>query len=118
MMTSEELAPLVNKNKKRVDVPIESLNHLNLLNNRIPWKQAREKIKENAIVLEGDSTIGYIFKNDGKFCYLPVDNIMNIPLVKAFQENFENEKLDHEISKEENELRRKFMSELSNDSKS
>ncbi len=112
MMTSEEILPLVKLNKKRVDVPVESLNNLNFLENRIPWREAGDKIKDNAIVLNGDSTTGYIFKKDNKFFYLPTDDIMKIPLVQLFKENFENEKLDHEISKEENELRKKFMNEL------
>lgn len=117
MKTSEEILPFVIINKKRVDIPIESLNDLNFLENHIPWKEAGGKIKENAIVLNGELTTGYIFRKEGKFLYLPTDNIMNIPLVQLFQKGFENEKLDHEISKEENEERRKFMNELMKDSK-
>lgn len=116
IMTSEEILPLVKLNKKRVDVPIESLNNLNFLEKRIPWKEARDKIKDNAIVLNGDSPAGYIFRKDDKFLYLPIDDIMKIPLVQFFEEKFENEKLDHEISKEENELRKKLMNELMKDS--
>lgn len=118
MMTSEEILPLVKLNKKRVEVPVESLSNLNFLQKRIPWKQAQEKIKENAIVLDGDLTVGYIMKKEGKFLYLPTDDIMKNPLVKSFQDKFENEKLDHEITKEENELRKKLMDELMKNSKS
>ena len=118
IMTSEEILPLVKFKKKRVDIPVESLNNLNFLEKRIPWKEARDKIKENAVVLDGDSPAGYIIKKDDKFLYLPTDDIMKIPIVKSFAEKFENEKLDHEISKEENELRKKLMNELMKDSKS
>ncbi len=34
---------------------------------------------------------------------------MKIPLVQFFEKGLENEKLDHEINKEENELRKKLM---------
>ncbi len=112
IMTSEEILPLVKFNKKRVDVPIESLNNLNFLENHIPWKKARDKIKDNAIVLNGDSSAGYIFRKDDKFFYLLINDIMKIPLVQFFEKGFESEKLDHEISKEENELRKKVMNEL------
>lgn len=112
IMTSEEILPLVKFNKKRVDVPVESLNNLNFLENRIPWKEARDKIKDNAIVLNGDSSAGYIFRKNDKFLYLPIDDIMKTPLVQLFGERFENEKLDHEIGEEENEVRKKLMDEL------
>jgi len=116
IMTTEEILPLVKINKKRVEIPVESLNNLNSLENRISWKEARDKIKENAIVLDGDSTTGYIFKKDDKFLYLPIGDIMKIPLVEFFEKGLENEKLDHEISKDENELRKKMMKELMKDS--
>lgn len=112
IMTSEEILPLVKFNKKRVDVPVESLNNLNFLENRIPWKEARDKIKDNAIVLNGDSSAGYIFRKNDKFLYLPIDDIMKTPLVQLIGERFENEKLDHEIGEEENEVRKKLMDEL------
>lgn len=118
MMNSEEILPLVKINKKRVDIPLESLNDLQFLENRVSWKEAHDKIKANAIVLDGDSMIGYIMRKDGKFLYLPTNDIMNIPIVKMFQENFEKEKLDHEITKDENELRKKLINELMKDSKS
>ena len=118
IMTKEEILPLVKINKKRVDIPVESLNNLNSLEKRITWKEARDKIKENAAVLDGDSPAGYIFKKNDKFFYLPIGDIMKIPLVQFFEKGLENEKLDHEISKEENELRKTFMSELMKDSKS
>lgn len=116
IMTREEILPLVKFNKKRVDVPVESLNNLNFLENRIPWKEARNKIKDNAIVLNGDSSAGYIFRKDDKFFYLLINDIMKIPLVQFFEKGFESEKLDHEIGEEENEVRKKLMGELMKDS--
>ena len=62
IMTTEEILPLVKINKKRVEIPVESLNKLNSLEKRIPWKEARDKIKENAVVLNGDLSVGYIFR--------------------------------------------------------
>jgi len=116
IMTKEEIFPLLKFNKKRVEIPVESANNLNSLENRIPWKEARDKIKDSACVFDGNLPIGYIFKKNEKFLYLPTDDIMKIPLVRLFEKGFESEKLDHEISKEENESRKKLMKELMKDS--
>ena len=108
MMTLEEILPFLKITKRMVEMPIEATTALNYLDKRFPWKQAKDHVKENALVFDGDLPAGYIFKKNGKFLYLPVADIMNTPLVRFFDEKY-FEKVEGTFSEKENELRKEFV---------
>lgn len=111
MMTLEEILPFLKITKRKVEVPIEAVTALNYLDKRFPWKEVKDHVKENALVFDGDSPAGYIFKKNGKFLYLPVADIMNTPLVRFFDEKY-FEKVEGTFSEKENELRKEFMKKM------
>jgi len=117
MMTLEEILPFLKITKRKVEVTIQAATALNYLDKRFPWKQAKDHVKENALVFDGDSPAGYIFKKNGKFLYLPVVDIMNTPLLQFFNEKY-FEKVEGPFTEKENELRKKLMNELTKDSES
>jgi len=108
IMTLEELSPFLKISKKKVEIPPQAAENLNFLHNMIPWKQAKDHVKENALVFDGDSPAGYIFKKNGKFLYLLVADIMKTPLVQFFNEKY-FQKVEGIFSEKENELRKKFV---------
>ena len=111
MMTKEEFVPLLNFNKKRVNLPLESINALNSMNAQIPWKNAKNKIKENAFVYDGDCPAGVIFLKDNRFLFLQIPDVKDVPFVQFLDKAFD-EKFDENTDEKTNNLRKELMRKL------
>jgi len=93
MKTKEELADIVKKEKKGLVIPIESLQEFQLGKSAIPWKEAKGKIKDNALVFDKEKPAGYIFKKGVKYFYLPVADLMDTPVIQFFNKMMNPEKI-------------------------
>ena len=86
------------------------------MKSQIPWKEAKGRVKENALVYDGDCPAGYIFAKNGKFIFLQVSDIMQTPFLQFFDKAF-FEKFDENIDEETNNLRKNLMKQLLEDNK-
>ena len=93
MKTKEELADIVKKEKKGLVIPIESLQEFQLGKSVIAWKEAKGKIKDNALVFDKEKPAGYIFKKGVKYFYLPVADLMDTPVMQFFNKMMNPEKV-------------------------
>ena len=75
MKTKEEFYKIFKKEKRKVVIPKESLDEFQIGKSTFPWKEAKNKIKNNALVFDKDMPIGYIFKKEKEFFYVPI-NVM------------------------------------------
>lgn len=116
MMTKEELIPYLKINKRKITFPKESVDVFNPLNSLISWKDAKNKIKQNAIVFNDDSPIGYIFSNENGYFYMQTMDVMQTPVIQFFDKIFDLEKIEGRFPDDIHELRKKFMKELINNS--
>ena len=96
--TKEEFSSIVKRKKKDIIIPIESLGEFFPYKDTILWKDAKGKIRDNALVLNNDGIpIGYLFRIQEKILLISV-NVMENPLVSkllsmmATPEKFEPEK--------------------------
>lgn len=96
--TQEELASIVKREKKDIIIPVESLGEFFPFKDTILWKDAKDKIKDNALVLNKDGIpVGYLLKIQEKIVLISV-NIMENPFVSKLlsmminPEKFEPEK--------------------------
>lgn len=75
MKTKEELYKILKKEKRKAVIPKESIDEFQIGKSTFPWKEAKNKIKENALVFDKEIPIGYIFKKEKEFFYVPI-NVM------------------------------------------
>lgn len=70
----EEMADLVKKVKRNVILDENTINEADF----IPWPEAKDKIKEKALVLDkNNSSIGYLFKAGENVFFMDGDSMMN-----------------------------------------
>ena len=77
MKSKEELTKLAKKEKKNLSFPIETIADFDIQSSIIPWKQAKNKMKESALVFDKTLPVGYVWKVNGKFFYMSIDAITN-----------------------------------------
>lgn len=114
IMTKEELIPHLKIDKRKITIPKESVDLFNPLNSLISWKDAKNKIKQNAMVFDGDSPIGFIFSNEKGFFYMQTLDVMQTPVMQFLDKIFDLEKVENRFPDDIHELRKKFMDELRN----
>jgi len=76
--TKEELSHIAQRKKDDVIIPVESLAEFNFFEGAISWRDAKNKINENALVLDkNNSPIAYLFKKENSVFMMPINIIEN-----------------------------------------
>ncbi len=79
--TSEEFLSIAKRKKKDITIPIEAIDEIFPFKDTIPWNDAREKIRDNALVLNKEGIpIGFLLKVKEKYLLFSI-NIMENPFV-------------------------------------
>jgi len=93
MKSKEELAKLAKKEKKNLSFPIETIADFDFRNSIIPWKEAKNKMNEYALVFDKTLPVGYVWKVNGKFFYMSIDVMANSSVSRLITKMTNPEKL-------------------------
>ena len=99
LKTKEELASIAKKEKKSIVIPKESIGEFDMSELLIPWKDAKNIIKDNAVVYDkNNAPIGYLFKKEEKFYYISINILEKSSLANFIFQMTNPEKLDDKTS--------------------
>jgi hypothetical protein len=99
LKTKEELASIAKKEKRSIVIPKESIGEFDMSELLIPWKDAKNIIKDNAVVYDkNNAPIGYLFKKEEKFYYISINILEKSSLANFIFQMINPEKLDDKTS--------------------
>lgn len=94
MKTKEEFYKIFKKEKRKAVIPKEALDEFQIGKSTFLWKEAKNKIKDNALVFDKDIPIGYIFKKEKEFFYVPINVMEKSNLAELVSKMTNPEKID------------------------
>lgn len=95
--TKEELSEFVEKKKRTHIIPIDAIKKLNLEKRMFSWKDAKDKVKSNAVVFDKNEQVGSIMEKNGKFYFMKLDSLENSSFAELIKDKtlYDGTSLDH-----------------------